>query len=265
MYTIGQLALILKTSTRTLRHYDNIGLLKPCHVDEENGYRYYEKEQMQMAEEIMKYKECGLSLEEIKEIMSNRNKDNNAIIKKRMILIENDIKKLTFMKDNLCRLLSDNKTAKNDVKCDKKYDIQIVQWDDIIAVSSRCRINTKNIGDAVGSIYEKINKNGLRVTGGHIVKYFEDEYDPEDADVEIYVPVESRKESKLKITTIEKRKYINASANSISEKGNVYESIINWAQINGYKITGHPLEKYSINYQTGLFNIDVYYPLDESK
>ncbi|KEI74127.1 hypothetical protein AL714_03225 [Clostridium botulinum] len=66
MYTIGQLALILKVSTRTLRHYDDIGLLKPYCINEENGYRYYEQEQISLAKNIMKLKGYGLALEEIK-------------------------------------------------------------------------------------------------------------------------------------------------------------------------------------------------------
>ena len=39
MYSIGQFSLILKVSTRTLRHYDEIGLLKPSFVSKENNYR----------------------------------------------------------------------------------------------------------------------------------------------------------------------------------------------------------------------------------
>ncbi|QRI53346.1 MerR family transcriptional regulator [Clostridium botulinum] len=73
MYTIGQLALILKVSTRTLRHYDDIGLLKPYCINEENGYRYYEQEQISLAKNIMKLKGYGLILEEIKEIIANSN------------------------------------------------------------------------------------------------------------------------------------------------------------------------------------------------
>ncbi len=70
MYTIGQLALILKVSTRTLRHYDDIDLLKPYCINEENGYRYYGQEQLSLAKNIIKLKGYGLALE--------RNKRNNS-------------------------------------------------------------------------------------------------------------------------------------------------------------------------------------------
>ncbi len=92
MYTIGQLALILKISTRTLRHYDDIGLLKPYCINEENGYRYYEQEQLGLARNIIKLKEYGLTLEEIKEIIANSNINSYEIIKKRLNIIENEIR-----------------------------------------------------------------------------------------------------------------------------------------------------------------------------
>nr|WP_279379972.1 effector binding domain-containing protein [Clostridium botulinum] len=129
-------------------------------------------------------------------------------------------------------------------------------------ISKKCTINIKDIGKVVGSLYELINKNGLRIKGPHIVKYFEKEYDPENADVEICIPIESRKEGKPKINVIPKGRYVTSKANSISEKGNAYESIINWIQSNNYKINGNPFEEYAVNYETGLFNINIYYPIE---
>ncbi len=109
MYTIGQLALILKVSTRTLRHYDDIGLLKPYCINEENGYRYYEQEQIRLAKNIIKLKGYGLALEEIKEIVANSNINRHEIIKKRLNIIESEIARLTVMKDNLYKMLKENK------------------------------------------------------------------------------------------------------------------------------------------------------------
>ena len=42
MYSIGEFSKIGSVSTKTLRYYDEIGLLRPAYVDEENRYRYYE-------------------------------------------------------------------------------------------------------------------------------------------------------------------------------------------------------------------------------
>ncbi|EPY6471465.1 MerR family transcriptional regulator [Clostridium sporogenes] len=262
MYTIGQLALILKVSTRTLRHYDDIGLLKPYYINEENGYRYYKQEQIGLAKNIIKLKEYGLTLEEIKEIIANSNINNYETIKKRLNIIENEIGKLTAMRDNLYKMLKENKVTKREEFNYKIHEVEVVKLDNINVISKKCTINIKDIGKVVGSLYELINKNGLRIKGSHIVKYFEKEYDPENAEVEICIPIESRKEGKLKVHIIPKGRYVTTTANSINEKGDAYESIINWVQANNYKINGNSFEEYDVNYKTGLFNINIYYPIE---
>ena len=50
-YSIGEVAAMLEVSTRTLRFYDEKGLVKPAYT-EENGYRFYEKEQIDKADRI---------------------------------------------------------------------------------------------------------------------------------------------------------------------------------------------------------------------
>ncbi|WP_134547189.1 MerR family DNA-binding transcriptional regulator, partial [Pseudomonas aeruginosa] len=47
MLTIGQLARIFEISTKTLRHYDAIGLFVPARTGSDNGYRYYQPEQIE--------------------------------------------------------------------------------------------------------------------------------------------------------------------------------------------------------------------------
>jgi DNA-binding transcriptional MerR regulator len=52
-----------------LHHYDEIGLLKPCHVDAFTDYRYYSLDQLPRIHSIMALKELGLSLEEISQLL----------------------------------------------------------------------------------------------------------------------------------------------------------------------------------------------------
>lgn len=68
MYRINELANIAGISTRTLRHYDTIGLLSPSRI-ETNGYRYYDLDKVNTLQQIMFYKELHYSLQEIKSIL----------------------------------------------------------------------------------------------------------------------------------------------------------------------------------------------------
>ncbi len=73
-YTIGELAKLSSVSTRTLRYYDAIGLLKPSHKNP-SGYRSYGVKEVDLLQEILFYRELGLSLENIQLLMKNALKD----------------------------------------------------------------------------------------------------------------------------------------------------------------------------------------------
>ena len=75
MYTIGELSKIVKISIDTLRYYDEIGLLKPHHIDASNRYRYYTSEQVNEMITIMEWKQYGFSLDTIKELLIQTNQD----------------------------------------------------------------------------------------------------------------------------------------------------------------------------------------------
>lgn len=65
MFGIGQFAQIAKVSVRALRHYDEVGLLKPAAVDEQTGYRSYAAFQLPALNRILVLKDLGFTLAEI--------------------------------------------------------------------------------------------------------------------------------------------------------------------------------------------------------
>ena len=65
MFRIGEFAQIAQVSGRQLRFYDQLGLLRPAHIDEQTGYRYYAIRQLPRLNSILALKELGLSLEQI--------------------------------------------------------------------------------------------------------------------------------------------------------------------------------------------------------
>ena len=67
-YTVKQLAKLASVTPKTLRFYDAIGLLKPAFYGD-NGYRYYEKEQLLMLQQILFFRELNCPLSEIRRII----------------------------------------------------------------------------------------------------------------------------------------------------------------------------------------------------
>jgi len=65
MFRIGEFSHIARVSTRSLRYYDQLGLLEPDFVDPETGYRHYTASQLPRLNRILALKDIGLSLDEI--------------------------------------------------------------------------------------------------------------------------------------------------------------------------------------------------------
>lgn len=68
-YAIHKLAKMAGVSTRTLRYYDEIGLLKPARVAS-SGYRVYGSAEVDLLQQILFYRELGLSLEDVKAMLT---------------------------------------------------------------------------------------------------------------------------------------------------------------------------------------------------
>ncbi len=66
--TIGEFSKLCCVTVKTLRHYEQLGLLVPNEVNEWTGYRYYSVEQLQKMLSIKELKSLGFSLEEIQTI-----------------------------------------------------------------------------------------------------------------------------------------------------------------------------------------------------
>lgn len=71
-YTIQKLSKLAHISTRTLRYYDEIGLLKPQRINS-SGYRIYGDSQVNTLQQILFYRELGIKLEDIKLIINDKN------------------------------------------------------------------------------------------------------------------------------------------------------------------------------------------------
>ena len=70
MYTIKELADLAGVTTRTLRYYDQQGLLPPARIGQ-NAYRYYDQSSLLRLQQIMFYRELDLPLREIADILEH--------------------------------------------------------------------------------------------------------------------------------------------------------------------------------------------------
>jgi DNA-binding transcriptional MerR regulator len=97
MYTVKQLANLAGVSRRTLHYYDEKGLLKPASRCE-NGYRLYNEESLFQLQQILFFREIGLALQVIKEIVEDPKFDTvSALQQHRKTLQENILRLQTLI------------------------------------------------------------------------------------------------------------------------------------------------------------------------
>jgi DNA-binding transcriptional MerR regulator len=72
MYKIGDFSKLSQIPVKTLRYYDEIGLLRPVRAQRSCSYRYYRAEHFERLNRILAFKDLGFSLREIRDLLSER-------------------------------------------------------------------------------------------------------------------------------------------------------------------------------------------------
>jgi DNA-binding transcriptional MerR regulator len=77
-WSIQQIAKLAGTTSRTLRHYDDIGLVRPSSVGH-NGYRYYDEAALVRLQRVLLLRELGLGLPQISEVIRREASEASAL------------------------------------------------------------------------------------------------------------------------------------------------------------------------------------------
>lgn len=131
-YQIKEFAKLTGVSVRTLHYYDEIKLLEPAFVDEQNGYRFYDEKSLERMQEILFYRELDFSLKSISEILTSPNYNKHAALEKQKKL-------LILKKDRLEKIISaiDN-AAKGEI-----FDMNVFDNSDFISERNKYAAEAK--------------------------------------------------------------------------------------------------------------------------
>lgn len=83
-YTVQKLGQLAGVSSRTLRYYDEIGILKPARINS-SGYRIYGPKEVDRLQQILFYRELGMSLDQIKDIITSPSFDELEALKQHQV------------------------------------------------------------------------------------------------------------------------------------------------------------------------------------
>ena len=247
MISIGMFSKINKITVKALRHYDEIGIIHPIHVDRETGYRYYSTEQLPRMHRIINLKQMGLSLEEIKAALENESAIADILTRKEKeteAQILSDKSRLSAIQSYLGLLKGESNNM--------SYDVIIKEIPECIVASHREVIADYSVlfhltPEVVGPAMERAGCVCAVPEYCYNV-YHETEYKDTNIDVEICQAVTEMKDD----TDILNFKIVDRvpTAACILHKGSYgtmiesYGKIMKWIEDNGYTIVGNSRESF---------------------
>ncbi len=107
-YTVNHLAKLSGVSTRTLRYYDKIGLLKPLRISS-NGYRIYGDEQIDLLQQILFYRDLDFCLEDIKSIVTAPEFDREQALADHLVMLEDRRQQMELLIQNVKKTIASMK------------------------------------------------------------------------------------------------------------------------------------------------------------
>ena len=258
MFKIRDFSRLCRTTVRTLRYYDEIGLLKPVKIDNYTGYRYYSVDQLPRLNRIAMLKSLGLSLDDIRELLDNDLPTDHI---KQLLQVKQSEIKQRFNEDEE-RLHQVEAWLDKINKGDKMPTDIAIQEKDVpeLQVISRRETGTyeTTIDKLADELMEQINRpenqGRVTITGPVMMLCHEEEYKEGDADIEIVVPVSGAvtvENPSFEIKTLPRCRVLSfihrGAYNSYYDIAYVYAQIYKYAEENNLELIPPDREVYLNN------------------
>lgn len=251
LFRIGEFSKMSKTTIKTLRYYDETGLLKPKQTDKFTNYRFYTTEQLVKLHQIQAFRQIGLSIDEVKMILSGQ--DAKKILNKRKVELLDELKSGQEQLSRIEFILSENEEEYL-----MNYQAIIKDLPECIVYSKRMTVPNYDayfkLIPAIGEEMQKANPEvKCTIPGYCFIVYLDGEYKEKDIDVEFCEAVDRFGKD---FDDVKFKKIESVTAVSVMHKGNydglskAYAYAFKWIEENEYTVADSPRE----NYIDGIWN-----------
>ena len=251
MLKIGEFSKLSRVSVRMLRHYDEIGLLRPMRIDRATGYRYYTAEQLPVAGRIAALKEMGFALGEIGGLLAIY--DDRAALDRRLAAQEEALRTQAGQIARRLRLLE---TARDRMRKDEhamEYNVTLKTLPERKVASVRMTIPCY---EQEGLLWDTLMRETapLNLVDGDpcicCAVFHDGEYKEADVDVEVqksvkgsYPDTEHVKFKALPAVTVASATY----QGGYHLIGEVSAAVAAWVRDNGYSFCGPAFYIYHVS------------------
>lgn len=242
MYKIGDFSRLCQVSVKTLHHYDDVGLVRPKQVDQENGYRYYAAEQVTRVRLILNLKALGFSLEQIAEVLNG----NPTPMQLHDLLLERQSELRQLARETKDRLAQLDIWLKRITQEEKmpRLDVVVKKIEPQLVASMRERITSMGrLGEMFAEVSAHIEKHHGKVAGPGTFIHHDSEYKDGGTDIETVFAICAAIPETDRIRVYELPGVADMAClvyqgehNEASEEAR--QALATWIEENGYQING---------------------------
>ena len=249
MLKIGDFSKLSRVSIRMLRHYDDIGLLKPAQIDDFSGYRYYREEQLFIIGRITALKDMGFALADIiriLEIYDDKDKLDDFLMARQSQLADQAREteyKLMLLDTARKRLRKEQKMS---------FDVNVKTIPERYAATVHMIVPRYEDEGMAWNLMRSECKQPLVPADPcyAVAEFLDDEY--KEADVEIVVSMSVKGEYQdtehVKFKTLPAVKVASCIIKGdYDQMSDAYATLISWINENGYKMNGPMFNIYHVS------------------
>lgn len=250
MFKIGEFARIGRTPVTTLRFYDEVGLLKPAHVDEATGYRYYTIEQLPRLNRILALRDLGLSMEQIAQLLQETVAPE--LVRQILDLKQAELRqRLREEQERLARVEVRLRQIDEEGRM-SSYDTVLKRIEAIRVASVRTVVPTyRHIDEVFQELTAYIGRSGGCITGPAIAVWYDRLYQEHDPDGEAAFPIQGDlpESERIKVKNLPEVELVACTVHrgSFSLLTQAYAAIFTWVRVHGYQVSGPLREVYLHN------------------
>jgi effector-binding domain-containing protein len=247
VFKIGDFSRLSQVTVKALRYYDELGLLKPAHVDRFTGYRYYSATQLPRLNRILALKDLGFALEQMKPFLEQQASPEQirGMLHLRRSELQQHIDKeqarLARVEARLRQIEQEDEMP--------AYDVVLKPVEAQMIVGVRRVIPTyPNVAELFEELLGMLETHRLQVTGPAMSIYYDGEYRERDVDVEAAIPVSAAGKGSSDAPV---RELPGAETMACLVHHGPYDTIyqaynalLEWTEANNYRIDGPDREVY---------------------
>ena len=247
MIKIGDFSKFGRVTVKTLRYYDELGLLKPVEVDPFTGYRYYAASQLARLNRILALKELGLSLDQIAVLLSGEvtPAQLRAMLNERKAEIARQMareqERLALVEARLAQIETEGKMSEMEVVVKKVPAVKVASVRGLIPTYAQQEILWRTLEG-------HLHLHAVKPVGPCFTLYHNSEYTERDVDAEACEPVDRDvpETSKIKCRVLPEVESMACGIHRGAFNGlaKAYADMLAWIERNGYRITSADREVY---------------------